>query len=113
MRDISSSYLQRDLQDEWANLASRESHVLSMPQRTQAGTSTSMTLGWHIGTVDAVRCFYKEGGGGGFHSMMRVYPSAGIATVVMTNATAFSVGELLDNVDHLFLSSTGVPGGIA
>jgi len=76
------------------------------PQRTRAGTGISMTLGWHIGAVDGVRHFYKEGGGGGFHSMMRVYPSSGIATVVMTNATGFDVRELLDEMDLPFLSST-------
>jgi D-alanyl-D-alanine carboxypeptidase len=33
-----------------------------------------MTLGWHIGELNGTRFFYKEGGGRGFHSMMRVYP---------------------------------------
>ena len=31
--------------------------------------------------------------------MMRAYPSAGIATVVMTNATGFDVGKHLDATD--------------
>lgn len=55
-----------------------------------------MTLGWHIGDLDRTRFFYKEGGGGGFHCMMRVYPGDGIGTVVMTNATGFGVRRLLD-----------------
>jgi len=52
-----------------------------------------VTLGWHIGDLNGARLFYKEGLGGGFHCMMRVYPVAGIATVMMTNATGFNVSE--------------------
>lgn len=74
------------------------------PQRAKDGTEIAMTLGWHVGAVGGVRCFFKEGGGGGFHCLMRVYPSAGVATVVMTNATGFNVGKLLDALDPLFLA---------
>ena len=62
-----------------------------------------MTLGWHIGDLDGTRFFYKEGGGGGFHSMMRVYPASGIAAVIMTNATSFDVRASMDAVDPQFL----------
>jgi hypothetical protein len=47
--------------------------------------------------------FYKEGGGGGFHCLMRLYPAPGIGTVVMTNATACDVRRLLDAADSQFL----------
>jgi len=43
-------------------------------QRTARGEAIAMTLGWHIGR----HFFYKEGGGGGFHCMMRLYPRAGL-----------------------------------
>jgi hypothetical protein len=78
------------------------------PERTTRGTVLPMTLGWHVGTTDGARYFYKEGGGGGFHCMMRVYPVPGIATIVMTNATGFNVGGFLDEVDARFLDSTAV-----
>jgi D-alanyl-D-alanine carboxypeptidase len=76
------------------------------PERTERGTLLRMTPGWHVGTMDGAPFFYKEGGGGGFHCMMRVYRGSGIATVVMTNATGFNVGGLLDEVDARFLLST-------
>ena len=79
--------------------------IFYAPGRTKQGTAVSMTLGWHIGSVEGVRFFYKEGGGGGFHSMMRVYPAFGTATVVMTNATSFNVRGLLDTMDPRFLHS--------
>jgi hypothetical protein len=35
--------------------------------------------------------------------MMRIYPAAGIGTVVMTNATGFNVRRFLDTTDLSFL----------
>ena len=58
-----------------------------------------MTLASHIRNLGGTRFFYKEGGGGGFRCMMRVYPGDGIGTVVMTNATGFDVRGLLDEID--------------
>jgi CubicO group peptidase (beta-lactamase class C family) len=72
-------------------------------ERTRDGTEVPMTAGWHVESVDGVRHFYKEGGGGGFHSMMRVYLDRGIGTVILTNATAFDVRTLLDVLDRRFL----------
>jgi CubicO group peptidase (beta-lactamase class C family) len=75
------------------------------PQQTPGGAPVPMTLGWHIGDLDGTRFFYKEGGGGGFRSMMRVYPRDGVGTVVMVNATGFDVGRLLDTIDVSFIGS--------
>ena len=51
--------------------------------------------------------FYKEGGGGGFHCMMRLYARDGLGTVAMTNATGFDVGRLLDKIDASFVYERG------
>ena len=72
-------------------------------EHTLDGTEIPMTVGWHVGDLDGVRYFYKEGGGGGFHAMMRVYRDHGIGTVVLTNATVFNVRSLLDVLDSRFL----------
>jgi len=73
------------------------------PQQTVQGTPIPMTLGWHVGVRDKQRYFYKEGGGGGFHCLMRVYLQQGIASVVMTNATGFDVHAYLNTFDPQFL----------
>ena len=78
------------------------------PQRTTRGRAIPMTLGWHTGIMEGVRFLYKEGGGGGFHSMMRLYPEKGIGTVVMVNATGFDVRALLDRVDVQCFRLAGV-----
>jgi len=74
------------------------------PQSTTDGSRILMTLGWHIGLLNGVEFFYKEGGGGGFHCMMRVYRTASIATAVMTNATGVHVRRVLNTTDPLFLA---------
>jgi D-alanyl-D-alanine carboxypeptidase len=79
-------------------------------QKTNDGSAVQTSLGWHLGTLNGASHYYKEGGGGGFHCMMRLYPHTGIGTVVMTNATRFSVRSLLDTVDPTFLSSGSNPG---
>ena len=79
------------------------------PQRVADGTPVAMTLGWHVGALGGHRCWYKEGGGGGFHSMMRVYPDASAASVVMVNATGFDVARCLDALDAGFLAGGAVP----
>jgi CubicO group peptidase (beta-lactamase class C family) len=79
----------------------RRARLLRSAKRTTAGP-IPMTLGRHISST-GVRFFYKEGGGG-FHSMMRLYPERGLGSVVMVNATSFDVRALVDTLDAAFLS---------
>lgn len=96
-------FLQDQLRDS-SRLFSKEIKALFYQrQKNNAGRPVPMTLGWHIGSIDTIPYFFKEGGGGGFRSEMRVYPSAGIATVVLVNNAAFTPGELLKAVDSHFL----------
>lgn len=73
--------------------------LLYAPQRVTSGRLVPMTLGWHIGELQGVQFFYKEGGGGGFHCEMRLYPARSVATVLMTNATGFDVKRCLNTLD--------------
>ena len=56
-----------------------------------------------VGSLDGTRHYFKEGGGGGFHSMMRLYPDRGIGSVVIANATGFRARAALDEIDRLLL----------
>lgn len=79
--------------------------------RLPNGREIPMTPGWHVRPLDEPVLF-KEGGGGGFHCMMRLYPHAGIGTVLMTNATGVDVARAMDVVDAAFVSGAGrVPLG--
>jgi D-alanyl-D-alanine carboxypeptidase len=79
-------------------------------QRTNSGKAVPTSLGWQVGTSDLAPLYYKEGGGGGFHCMMRLYPVVGLGTVLMTNATVFNVGTLLDRLDSALVGSYGTIG---
>ena len=64
-----------------------------------------MTLGWHIGELQGLTYFFKEGGGGGFHSEMRIYRTHGIGSVVMANTTASFSTALLNRLDAAFMAT--------
>jgi CubicO group peptidase (beta-lactamase class C family) len=72
-------------------------------QRTALGQPVEMTLGWHVGQAAGVRFFYKEGGGGGFHGMMRLYPDKELGTVVLGNAAGFDARAYLNSNDPQFM----------
>jgi CubicO group peptidase (beta-lactamase class C family) len=68
-------------------------------QKDAGGRPVPMTLGWHVGNEKGTRHYYKEGGGGGFHSEMRIYPSRSIATVAIANDATFRAGKFLHAID--------------
>lgn len=101
-------FLQDQLQQHSVLLGDEARALLYRPQRTAAGRVVPMTLGWHVGTLDGVPCYFKEGGGGGFHALMRVYPTRGIGSVLMSNATRFDVAACLTALDGMLSQSPRV-----
>ena len=94
--------LQDLLADRSILLGADAKRLLASRQQTRSGKDLDMTLGWHLGMMGGVHYFYKEGGGAGFHSEMRVYPTKGLATVIMTNMTSFNSRKRLGKIDQLF-----------
>jgi D-alanyl-D-alanine carboxypeptidase len=97
-----ATFLQDQLRPRSALFGETARRLFYEPQEA-GGRSVAMTLGWHVGALAGERFFFKEGGGGGFHCMMRLYPDAGIGTVAMTNATGFDVRRCLDRFAPRFL----------
>ncbi len=95
-------FLQDQLRSESVLFSPETKRLLETQQIDSAGKPIPMTLGWHIGETKGVAYFFKEGGGGGFHSEMRLYPAKGIASVVMVNSTTFNSTKLLYRVDGAF-----------
>jgi CubicO group peptidase (beta-lactamase class C family) len=96
-----AKFLQDQLRPHSSLFGDATRDVFMTPQQTSTGRPVGMTPGWHVGSTSGARYFYKEGGGGGFHSMMRLYPASGIASVVIANATAFNVRSVMDGGDRL------------
>lgn len=81
--------------------------LLYTAERPFEGATWPVTAGWHVaerGTFGTY--FFKEGGGGGFHGMMRLYRERGRGSVLVTNATAFDVNDGLDALDAVLLAQT-------
>jgi CubicO group peptidase (beta-lactamase class C family) len=72
-------------------------------QKNNEGQLIEMTLGWHIGIMDDLRYYFKEGGGAGFHGEMRIYPGKNCTSIVIANNTSFNVKKFLNTADRQFL----------
>ena len=72
-------------------------------QHTNSDQPIDMTLGWHIGSFESERFYFKEGGGGGSHAEMRIYPGRALATVMMVNETSSACTGLQGRLDREFV----------
>lgn len=97
------AFLQDQLRSRSVLFADATRELFYEQQHTTERSPIPMTPGWHMGRSGNARFYFKEGGGGGFHCMMRVYRDAGIATVVMANATGFNARACLNAADQSFL----------
>ncbi len=86
-------------------LGEKGRELLFARQKTADGKEIDMTLGWHIAELDGKQYYFKEGGGAGFHSEMRMYPAQGLASVIMTNQTSFNSRKALNKLDIQFLKN--------
>lgn len=100
-----SRFLQDQLGSESVLLGGETKCLLETRQTDVEGKPIPMTLGWHLGETHGIPYFFKEGGGGGFHGEMRIYPTENIATVVLANSTNFMSSGFLNRVDRPFLRS--------
>lgn len=98
-----SRFLQDQLRTQSVLFGPETKRLLETQQTDGAGRPIQMTPGWHIGETHGAVYFFKEGGGGGFHCEMRIYPTKGVASVVLVNSTGFDSTGLLNRVDRTFL----------
>jgi len=98
-----SRILQNLLLDKSVLLGESGKRYLFSQQKTKSGEMIDMTLGLHIGELEGVKYYFKEGGGAGFHCEMRIYPGSGIASVIMVNRTSFNTNKNLSKLDSSFI----------
>jgi D-alanyl-D-alanine carboxypeptidase len=99
------AFLRDHLQPRSVLLGPEMSRVLRTPATDNRGLAVPMTGGWHVRSWGGLTVLYKEGGGGGFHGEMRIYPERGIGSVIMANGTEFGATAALDRVDAVFLEA--------
>jgi D-alanyl-D-alanine carboxypeptidase len=70
---------------------------------TRNNVRTGMCLSWFTGMLNNTRYYTHAGGGGGFYCEIRIYPEAGVGSVVMFNRTGMRDERFLDKTDIHFL----------
>jgi len=98
-----SKFLQDQLKKNSVLFNNETKRLFYTQQKNNTGELVEMTLGWHIRDLKGIKYFFKEGGGGGYHSEMRIYPAQGIATIIMVNKTRFNSKKYLNKLDKEFL----------
>lgn len=95
-----AAFLKDQLKPESVLFDNQTGALLNWQQKNNRGTLINMTLGWHIGQMERIRYFYKEGGGGGYHCEMRLYPAHRVASVIMVNESSSRCHGYLDRLDR-------------
>lgn len=101
-----AKFLQDQLQEQSRLFSSPTRKLFYSEQRDGKGKPMPTTLGWHRGVLNGVDYYGKVGGGPGFQSNIRLYPSEGIGTAWLANEAATSEGpvdKLTDKLDSFFL----------
>ena len=100
-----SKFLQDQLKEDSVLLNKQTKKQFYIQEKNKHGELIEMTLGWHVSKLQGNRFFFKEGGGAGYHSEMRLYPAKGIGSIVMVNKTLFNSKKFLNQVDLEFLKN--------
>ncbi len=98
------SILQDILKEKSVLLKGSSKTLLFTKQRDSNNREIEMTLGWHTSTNRGRPYFYKEGGGAGYHSEMRIYPNERLASVIIANRTSYDVASKLNQLDERVLA---------
>lgn len=95
------------LQDESTLLGPESKRLLFSQQNNLDGKLVPITLGWHVGETQGMTYLFKEGGGAGYHSEMRIHPDNGYASAIMSNRTSFDVSKRLNDLDQVTVPGDG------
>jgi D-alanyl-D-alanine carboxypeptidase len=86
-------------------LISEESRRLMFTENlTNSGEHTGMCLSWFKGQLDGKVFYTHAGGGGGFYCEIRIYPEAGLGSVIMLNRTGMKDERILNQVDRYLVN---------
>jgi CubicO group peptidase (beta-lactamase class C family) len=98
------AYLQALLQRPSPLLSEPGLQLLLAEQKRADGRPAGMTPGWFAGSVHGHPYRCHAGGGGGFYSEIRLYPTLDRASYLLLNRSGFSDRRLLDRLDGPWLA---------
>ncbi len=95
-------YVQELLKKDGVLISHEYKQMLFTENLTLDQKSTGMCLSWFTDKVDDHIYFGHAGGGGGYYCEVRIYPEAGIGSVIMFNRSGMSNEKYLDKLDHIY-----------
>jgi CubicO group peptidase (beta-lactamase class C family) len=98
-----AAYLRALLPGNATLLGEQSRRELFTGQLLRNGKPGGMALGWFTGKLGNHAYLHHAGGGGGFYCEARIYPDAGLASLLLTNKTGFSDARHLDRFDRTYL----------
>jgi D-alanyl-D-alanine carboxypeptidase len=89
------------LLDPASGLLSEESLcVLFTENVLSSGRASGMSMAWFTGALEGHPYRAHAGGGGGYYAELRIYPEAGLGSVILLNRTGMRDQRFLDRVDR-------------
>jgi D-alanyl-D-alanine carboxypeptidase len=95
-------YIQELLKTNCALISDEYKKMLFTENFTNSNKATGMCLSWFRGQLNGQEYFTHAGGGGGYYIEVRIYPKAGIGSVIMFNRTGMRDERILDNLDKYY-----------
>jgi len=77
---------------------------------TKMQKPTGMCLSWFTSKLSGESYFAHAGGGGGYYCEIRLYPDAGIGSVIMFNRSGMSDERYLDKLDKYYFDTPAKAG---
>jgi CubicO group peptidase (beta-lactamase class C family) len=97
-------YLQELLREDCRLLSPEYKAMLFKENYTNNGHASGMCLSWFTGKLLGNTYFAHAGGGGGYYCEIRLYPEAGVGSIVMFNRSGMKDERFLDKLDQYYLS---------
>jgi CubicO group peptidase (beta-lactamase class C family) len=104
-QDAFVKYIQELLKQDGALLKDDFKKKLFTENHTAAGKATGMCLSWLKGELNGNVYFSHPGGGGGYYCEIRIYPKAGLGSVIMFNRSGMTDERFLDKVDKFYFEN--------
>ncbi|HLP50702.1 MAG TPA: serine hydrolase domain-containing protein [Chitinophagales bacterium] len=97
-------YIQAILEPQCGLISDRYKEKMFTENFTNNNQPTGMCLSWYSGQLNGEKYFAHAGGGGGFYSEIRIYPKAGVGSVIMFNRTGMTDERFLNKLDCYFIN---------
>ena len=97
-------YAQELLKEKCSLISPEYKQLLFTENLTVDNKSTGMCLSWFTNHLNGETYFAHAGGGGGYYCEVRMYPNAGIGSVIMFNRSGMTNEKILNKLDKFYFS---------